>query len=87
MYYVFFRSRDYFRALSRGSAPLDKDRWEEVGSLDNHSGITVGLLRLLHKQVRIYTVYKPIYDSTFTNTIYFYQILDSFLKEASPKAL
>ncbi|KZS09881.1 Ropporin-1A [Daphnia magna] len=43
-------SRDYFRALSRGSAPLDKDRWEEVGSLDNHSGITVGLLRLLHKQ-------------------------------------
>ncbi|XP_057366446.1 ropporin-1-like protein [Daphnia carinata] len=44
-------SRDYFRALSRGSAPLDKDRWEEVTSLDNHSGITVGLLRLLHKQL------------------------------------
>ncbi|XP_046440112.1 ropporin-1-like protein [Daphnia pulex] len=44
-------SRDYFRALSRGSAPLDKDRWEEVVSLDNHSGITVGLLRLLHKQL------------------------------------
>lgn len=45
------RSKDYFLALSSGTCPLDKDRWEEVSSLDNHSGITVGLLRLLHKQV------------------------------------
>lgn len=45
-------SRDYFRGLSRGTTvPLDKDRWEDPSSPDNRSGITSGLLRLLHKQV------------------------------------
>merc|ERR1712071_622968 len=46
-------SRDYFRALSRpGTMVLpDKDRWEDPQSRDNRSGITSGLLRLLHKQL------------------------------------
>lgn len=48
---VSLRSRDYFRAMSHGQSPPDKDRWEEPQSRDNRSGITVGLLRLLNKQV------------------------------------
>lgn len=48
------RSRDYFRALSKGLPPLEKDRWEDTTLLparEGRTGITVGLLRLLHKQV------------------------------------
>ena len=46
-------SRDYFRGLSHGTLVLpDKDRWEDPSSQDNRSGITNGLLRILHKQVK-----------------------------------
>ena len=43
-------SRDYFRSLSSGTHPPEKERWEDSSAA---GGITTGLLRLLNKQVSL----------------------------------